>query len=226
MKRFGYILLVHFALFLVPSCSMTALQPLQTDKSEIQSRPVCETSFIGFKNLKVSKKMFKTFLGEMTSAKIADDNSAFYSGDFSMEELSRYRDNTHSYATYIDVDKFYYTHNDAVDDREGLEIAGWCVAACTVFTLFPVYVPMFCCARKNSSLISMVGHFNIVVFDISSRECVCTIPVDIEREDKYKGQYAHKNTNMEEVDLYYQTLLSNALIEGYEKAEDFIKSHR
>ena len=117
-----------------------------------------------------------------------------------------------------------YSHSDAVHDNPDMEFAGWFIGGFTCFTLFPVYVPLLCCADKNDCEIALKGEYILYVYDTEKKEIIFTSPFEINEKDIYKGQYSHKNTDQKTVNEQYKNILYNTMLEQYAGAYDYVKS--
>ena len=152
MKNYKFLSLL-LVLCLALSRCMTALNvPLVQQKSQSFGKEKFE--FIGFKNLPTKNKVLNDFGVELERAHIAVNRQDFYMGVYSFQELEVYK-STMRYVSFVDVEQISSTYNDGVSDNNGLAVGGWLVAGFTVFTLFPVYVPMICCADKNECELSV-----------------------------------------------------------------------
>lgn len=83
---------------------------------------------------------------------------------------------------------------------------------------------MMCCADANECLIALKGTYQLYVYDTKEKKVVLTQPITVEQTDRYKGQFTHKETDQEEVNKHYRTILYNALLENYAHAYDFVQN--
>lgn len=218
MKRISYLICLCVAV-LFCSCH-TALQVTQVQRN----MPIMQKAnmeFIGFKNMNRNNPMFKEFGADLERSNIVLNKQNFYMGIYSLQELETYKSSMR-YITFIDVVRHTYSHSDAVHDNPDMEYAGWFIAGFTVFTLFPVYVPLLCCADKNDCQITMKGEYILYVYDTQKKEVVFSSPIEISEDDIYKGQYSHKNTNQKEVNERYKNILYNTLYEHYVNAYNHV----
>lgn len=218
MKR-----IIYLALTAVVLCSChTALHVTEVSRKSFQKEsPTME--FIGFKNLNRNSPMFKDFGGDLERNGIALNKQNFYMGVYSLQELETYK-SSKRYVTFVDVVRHTYSHSDAVHDNSDMEFAGWFIAGFTCFTLFPVYVPLLCCADKNDCEIALKGEYILYVYDTEKKEIIFTSPFEINEKDIYKGQYSHKNTDQKTVNEQYKNILYNTMLEQYAGAYDYVKS--
>lgn len=128
------------------------------------------------------------------------------------------------YITYIDVLNQNYTWRDDIYDDICLYTAGWIVAGGSVFTLFPIYVPLLCAADKNFCEILLQCEYNIVVYDTEAEKIVFTKLVMIDKKDVYEGQYSYKKTDDETIRTQYNNIIYNAILNGYSDAWDYINN--
>lgn len=180
----------------------------------IQKEP--KMDFIGFKNMSKYNEIIANFSSDLQNLQIAEDRTKFYLGHYDLQELSAYSGN-HRYISFIDVIKQRYTHSDRVDDNYDMELAGWLIGGLTCFTLVPVYVPLMCCYKGNTTEIVIDVEYNIYVYDTKKNEVVKVESVIINQKERLDGRYSHKNTNVKEVNTHYKTIISNKLLEAYEK---------
>ena len=173
MKRLFYLAV---AAILFSSCH-TALHVTSVQRN-YQTMASPNMEFIGLKNMNKNNPMFKDFGGDLERANIALNKQNFYMGMFSLQELETYK-STKRYITFVDVVRHTYSHSDAVHDNPDMEFAGWFIAGFTVFTLFPVYVPLLCAADKNDCQIALKGEYVLYVYDTVKKEVVFTSPFEI-----------------------------------------------
>lgn len=214
---FGLLVALLFSSCHTALVGVNTIQPIQC----VQSKANME--FIGFKNARRNDVLLKDFGAELERNNIALNRQGFYMGVYSLQELETYK-STMRYLSFIDVVSQSYSKNDAIKDNDGLAIGGWLIAGLTCFALFPVYVPMMCCADANECLITLKGDYQLYVYDTKEKKIVLTQPITVEQSDRYKGQFTHKETDQEEVNKHYRTILYNALLENYAHAYDFVRN--
>ena len=220
MKRHFFITLTIG--MILCSCSTPIKSIKSADYIHI-SPPTQNMEFIGIKNIRRNHPNFINFGSLLENNNIALDRQDFYAGEFSLQELEAYKPSKR-YIAYIDVVKHYFTHNDSIHDRNGLEIAGWIIAGCTGFTLLPVYIPMICAANGNDCLVKLDCEFKIHVYDSVKKEIILSSPVSVNKEDMYRGQYSHKQTDRMALNEYYKRTIQNVLLEHFVKVNNFIKN--
>ncbi len=186
--------------------------------------------FLGFKNSYTTdsefldkKPFFAAFGNKIEGYNIAVNRSDFYTGVYSFSEMERYHA-TRRYVSFIEVLKHQDSYNDMIGEKKGLRIGGAIVAGITVFTLFPVYLPMLLCADGNECLLSLHGEYKLYVYDTEAREIVYANLFRIDDEVRCKGQYAHKKTDKEAVKEYTETVFFNALRDEYERAYLYLEN--
>lgn len=226
MKKF-YSILSVFALIVcslsLSSCKTTALTVSGTKLQQIDNFGDEAMEFIGFKNLNKNNLFAKNYGQTLERVHLAVNKQDYYMGIYSLQELSAYKSDKR-YVAFVDVIKHQYSYNDNIDYNEGLALGGWFVAGFTVFTLFPVYVPMICAAHKNTCLITLNGSYVLYLYDTVKKEVALTIPMEINVQDKYKGQYLHKDTDKTAVQEHYRNMLFNLWNENFIKAYRFIEN--
>lgn len=218
MKRLFYLAV---AAILFSSCH-TALTVSQVSRQSFQ-QPSPNMEFIGLKNMNKNNPMFKEFGSDLERANIALNKQNFYMGMFSLQELETYK-STKRYITFVDVVRHTYSHSDAVHDNPDMEFAGWFIAGFTIFTLFPVYVPLLCAADKNDCQVVLKGEYVLYVYDTKKKEVVFTSPFEINESDIYTGQYSHKNTDQKAVNERYKNILYNTLLAQYAQAYNYVNT--
>lgn len=222
MKTIKKIAILFVSIFLLSSCStaLQGVQPVARTQSHFGQENM---EFIGFKNMRRGDILLKDFGIELERRHIAVNRQKFYMGVFSLQELEIYKSSMR-YITFVDVIKQSYTKNDAISYNDALDVCGWVIAGITCFALFPVYVPMLCAANGNDCQIILNGEYYLYVYDTVKKEIVLTTPLEIKKQDIYKGQYAHKDTDQEAVNDRYRNLLYNALLDTYSNAYNFVKN--
>lgn len=203
------------------SCKHTALVVPSLPLTQYEQFGKENMEFIGFKNLNRNNLFVKEYGQCLERAHIAINKQSYYMGIYSLQELATYNSDKR-YVAFVDVIKQQYSYNDEIADKEGLYTAGWVIAGVTVFTLFPVYVPMICCANKNECLITLNGSYMLYIYDTKDKEVALTIPMDINIQERYDGQYLHEATNKVEVQDRYRNMLYNLWNENFIKAYDFV----
>ena len=220
MKLF-WLLICVCASLLFCSCH-TALQVAQVQRNT-PNMEKANMEFIGFKNINKHNIMFKDFATDLERSQIALNKQNFYMGVYSLQELETYKSSLR-YITFIDVVRHAYSHNDAVHDKPGLELAGWFIGGLTVFTLVPVYVPMLCAGNQNECQIKLKGEYNLYIYDTEKKEIVYNSQIELNEDDIYQGQYSHKKTDKKAINERYKNILYNTLLEHYAKAYNYIAS--
>lgn len=216
---------------LFSSCR-TALQ----FSSNVQRRPFEfgkePMEFLGFKNSYTTdsefldkKPFFATFGNKIESYNIAVNRSDFYTGVYSFAEMERYHA-TKRYVSFIEVLKHKDVYNDRAGEKKGLMIAGAVIAGVTVFTLFPVYLPMLLCAEGNQCLLSLHGEYKLYVYDTQEKEIVYANLFRIDDEVLCKGAYTHRKTDHEAVREYTETIFFNGLRDEYERAYRYLENRQ
>lgn len=214
MKNF---LFICVSVFLLSSCQ-TALQIVDAiPQKSITCNNNDQIEFIGFKNLRKNDTICKNFGVELEKEEIAINSQNTYVGDFSMEHLLN-NPTSARYVSYIEVLKHRYIKNDSYQDHEMRRFWGWYIASCSLFTLFPVYIPLLCTADNNKCEITFDGEYCLYIYDKQQNEIVYKKSITVFEEKVYKGEYLHKNTDRKMVDIRYQRLLYNALLDGYSEA--------
>lgn len=206
------------------SCKTTALTVTSTPLQQIENFGNEKMEFIGFKNLNKNNLFTKNYGQTLEHVHLAVNKQDYYMGIYSLQELSAYKSDKR-YIAFVDVVKHQYTYNDHIDYNEGLALGGWLVAGLTVFTLFPVYVPMICSAHKNTCLVTLNGSYVLYLYDTEKKEVALTLPMEINVQDKYKGQYMHKNTDKTAVQEHYRNMLFNLWNENFVKAYNFVEQN-
>lgn len=222
MKKINF-LLVALSFITLTSCH-TALQVAQNPLKTVSGYTEEKMEFIGFKNLNKNNLFAKNYGQELERARIATNKQDYYMGIYSLQELAAYK-STKRYVAFVDVVKQQYSYNDAIEDKDGLAIGGWFIAGFTCFTLFPVYLPMICCADKDVCQITLNGSYVLYVYDTENKEVALTLPMEINVQERYKGQYLHKETNKQAVQERYRNMLFNLWNEYFEKAYRFIEDN-
>ena len=208
---------------MLPSCKTTALTVSGTKLQQIDVFGNEMMEFIGFKNLNKNNLFAKNYGQTLERVHLAVNKQDYYMGIYSLQELSAYKSDKR-YVAFVDVIKHQYTCNDNIDYNEGLALGGWLVAGFTVFTLFPVYVPMLCAAKKNTCLVTLNGSYVLYLYDTEKKEVALTIPMEINVQDRYKGQFLHKDTDKAAVQEHYRNQLYNLWNENFVKAYRFIEN--
>jgi len=222
MKKL-YFVFILISTFILTSCH-TALQvtpnPLNTTDGYSQE----QMEFIGFKNLNKNNLFAKNYGQELERARIAINKQDYYMGIYSLQELAAYK-STKRYVAFVDVIKQQYSYNDAIDDNPDMAMSGWFIAGFTVFTLFPVYLPLICCADKDACLMTLNGSYVLYLYDTKKKEVALTLPMEINVQEKYKGQYLHKDTDKKAVQERYHNMLFNLWNEYFIKAYRYIEEN-
>lgn len=208
------ILFICVSIFFLSSCQ-TALQIVDiTPQRTISCNDKIQMEFIGFQNIRKNDAICKNFGTELEKQGVVINHQKTYSGDFSIESLLSYPTSSR-YISYIEVLKHRYVKNDSYQDNEMRKFWGLYIASCTLFTLFPVYIPLLCTGDKNKCEITYDGEYCLYIYDKQKNELVYKKPIEVFEEKVYKGEYLHKKTDREMVDAHYQRLLYNALLDGY-----------
>ncbi|MBR1787153.1 MAG: hypothetical protein IJ756_08375 [Paludibacteraceae bacterium] len=208
---------------LFSSCKTTALTVSGTKLQQIDNFGNETMEFIGFKNLNKNNLFAKNYGQTLERVHLAVNKQDYYMGIYSLQELSAYKSDKR-YVAFVDVIKQQFSCNDNIDYNEGLALGGWLVAGFTVFTLFPVYVPMICSAKKNTCLVTLNGSYVLYLYDTEKKEVALTIPMEINVQDRYKGQFLHKDTDKAAVQEHYKNQLFNLWNENFVKAYRFIEN--
>lgn len=222
INKFHLILSLCGIALLLSSCS-TALRGVQSVPRMQQQFGTENMEFIGFKNISRNNVMLRDFGTELEHNHIAINKQNFYMGTYSLQELETYK-STMRYVTFVDVIKQSYTQNDMIDYKYGMEVTGWIIAGLSCFSLFPVYIPMICCAEGNSCQINLNYECQLYVYDTLKKKMVVTTPIEIKQSDLYKGQFNNKHTDQETVNERYKNILFNTLLEIYANAYNFVKN--
>ena len=188
--------------------------------------------FLGFKNSYTTdseflekKPFFATFGNKIEGYNIAVNRSDFYTGVYSFAEMERYHA-TKRYVSFIEVLKHKDQYNDQIGEKKGLMIGGAIVAGITVFTLFPVYLPMLMAAKGNECLLSLHGEYKLYVYDTEEHEIVYANMFRIDDEVRCKGTYAHQKTDKQAVKEYTETVFFNGLRDEYERAYRYLENRQ
>ncbi len=211
----------NILIFLITAslCSCTTPLTITNVDYYTNTKEAPKMEFIGFQNISPHNYFVKNFGAELEKQNFAFNSQSSYFNDIDLQNLSLYK-TKNRYISFINVEKHIYVHNDAIKDNESLEVAGWCVAGVTAFALFPIYVPMLCCANKNICEISLIGKYQIFIYDSQKKEIVSTTPIDIRITDTYDGQYSHKKTDRSSIDNHYKNVFQHQLLETYAKIYD------
>lgn len=221
MKNYKFLSLLVVLGLALSSCKTALNVPLVQQKSQLFGKEKFE--FIGFKNLPTKNTTLKDFGVELERAHIAVNRQDFYMGVYSFQELKEYK-STMRYVSFVDIEQISSTYNDGVNDNNSLYLWGWFTAGFTVFTLFPVYVPMICCADKNECELSVRLKCKLYVYDTVKQEIVLTSPIDYKWSEIYKGQYSHKNTDQDAISDSNQARIYNELLDHYARAYNYIET--
>ena len=186
--------------------------------------------FLGFKNSYTTdsefldkKAFFRKFGNKVEGYNIAVDRSDFYTGVYAFAELERYKA-TKRYVSFIEVLSHKDTYDDTVGENKGMMIAGAVIAGVTVFTLFPVYLPLLAASKGNQCKLSLHGEYKLYVYDTQGKEIVYANPFRIDDEIICKGQYNHAKTNKDAVNEYTETVFFNSLLEEYQRAYNYLNN--
>lgn len=216
-------IIVLIATILLTSCH-TALQVAQYPVNTLHHVNSENMEFIGFKNLNRNNLFSKDYGVELERARIAVNKQNYYMGIYSLQELATYKSEKR-YVAFVDVVKHQYSYNDGIEDNEGLAIGGWFIAGFTCFGLFPVYIPMILCADKNTCLMTLYGSYVLYLYDTEKKEVALALPMEINVQEKYTGQYLHKETNKTAVQERYRNMLYNLWNEYFMKAYRFLEDN-
>lgn len=209
MKRIFYYLC---AICLFTSCH-TPLQVTTIERvTPLLEKPKME--FIGMRNMSRNYAMLRDFGEYLEQSNIALNRQSFYFGTFSLTELEKYSSSMR-FVTFLDVVKHGYARNDGINDNYDMWLSGVLIASFSFGTLFPIYVPLLCTSNKNDCQIILNGEYNLVVYDTKEHKIVYSIPIKLNINDDYKGQYYHKKTDTNTVDTHYKNILFNTLMEKY-----------
>lgn len=228
-KQRSFMGMLLIAAFLLSSCT-SALQ--FTNNAVRKSLPYGHEpmEFLGFKNSYTTdseflnkKEFFRSFGNKIEGYNIAVDRTDFYTGVYSFAEMERYHA-TKRYISFIEVLKHEDTYDDTVGDNQGMMLGGAFVAGFTLFTLFPVYVPLMVCAEGNKCNLKLHGEYKLYVYDTKLKEIVYANMFHIDDEVLCKGQYSHKKTDRAAVKEYTETVFFNALLDEYKHAYDYLEN--
>ena len=222
-KHFLLALVAIVAVMGFSSCS-TALQFTNNAVRRTMEYGHEPMEFLGFKNSYTTdseflnkKPFFQAFGNKIEGYNIAVNRADFYTGVYSFSEMERYHA-TRRYVSFIEVLKHQDTYDDTVGDRPGLMLGGAFVAGFTLFTLFPVYVPMMVCAEGNQCRLILHGEYKLYVYDTVENEIVYANLFQIDDEVLCKGQYSHKKTDRQAVKEYTETVFFNSLLDESQRA--------
>lgn len=216
MKKFGYFVYLLVVVFLLPACkTYTAVSVSNIEPYFVQQKSP-KMDFLGFKNLSRYNELMINFGEDLQKMQIAEDRTKFYLGRFDLQELSSYSGN-HRYISFVDVIRQSYTHSDIVDDNLDMKLAGWLIGSLTCFTLVPVYVPLLCCYKGNTTEIVLNAEYNLCVYDTEKKALVKSETISINQTERLNGRYSHKETNQKAINLHYKTILRNNLLEAFAK---------
>lgn len=209
MKR---ILIYLCTIGLFASCH-TPLQVTTIERvTPLLQKPKME--FIGLRNLSRNNAMLRDLGDDLERSNIAINRQSFYIGTFSLSELEKYSSSMR-FVTFLDVVKHNYSRNDGINDNYDMWLSGVIIASFSLGTLFPIYVPLLCNWDKNDCQIILNGEYNLVVYDTKEHKIIHSIPIEININEDYKGQYYHKKTDKNAVDTHYKNILFNTLMEQY-----------
>lgn len=204
---------------LLSSCS-TALHVASVQPSYApHSKPKME--FIGFKNIAKNHFLLGKFGAELERQGIAQNRQDFYMGVYSLQELDVYKSSMR-YVAFADISNVYSQYDDNIRDKQDLFTAGWIVAGITCFTLFPVYVPMVLAANQNYCQLDVCCNCTMYIYDTLAKEIVLSVPVAYRDTQVFKGQYRHKETDVNAVTERARTLIYNELLTYFDRAYRFI----
>lgn len=226
MKK--YFLVLLGVLFVFSSCKtplyladITSVKNQPIENTAIFANHCADVEFIGTKGVSKNHPFIKFLGNKLEKSGLARNSQMFYSGLFSIEDINAYHSKCR-YVTYLDLSVIKYMTSDDIDYNDNLEFAGIMVMSLTLFTLIPVYVPMLCCANKNTCQIDVEINGNIIVYDTEKKEIVYTIPIFVSKSDYLKGKYYHKKTDRDAIDKYYLSLFDAAVFQGYATLYDIM----
>lgn len=205
---------------ILTSCQ-TALQVAQCPINTLSYTQDKNIEFIGFKNLNRNNVLAKDYGAELERTGIAVNKQNYYMGVFSLQELEIYK-SSKRYVAFVDVTKHQFSNNDAIEDNAMMHLAGWITAACSGFALFPIYVPLICCSDRNKCLMTLKGSYVLYVYDTETKAIALSIPMEIDVQEKYIGQFFHKSTDKIAVQERYRNMLYNLWTEYFMKASRFL----
>lgn len=208
------------AILLLASCS-TALQ-VASVKPAGNTYNKENMEFIGFKNAKKNHHLLKNFGAELERHRIALNRQEYYMGVYSLQELETYK-STMRYVSFVDISNLHNTWNDSIYDKDGLALGGWIIAGATCFTLFPVYIPMICAAKKNYCQLDVMCNCTLQIYDTHKKEIVLSIPMEFRDTQVLKGQYSHKRTDRESITERGRNMLYNEFFKYFDKAYRFLE---
>ncbi|MCQ2340224.1 MAG: hypothetical protein MJZ79_05550 [Paludibacteraceae bacterium] len=216
MKKHLCLICLMAVFYVLPSCkTYTAVSVNTIEPYSVQQKSP-KMDFLGFKNLSRYNELMVNFGEDLQKTQIAEDRTKFYLGRFDLQELSSYSGN-HRYVSFVDVIRQNYTHSDIVDDNLDMKLAGWLIGSLTCFTLVPVYVPLLCCYKGNTTEVVLNAEYNLCVYDTEKKALVKSETISINQTERLNGRYSHKETDKKAVNLHYKTLLRNKLLEAFEK---------
>ena len=219
MKNYKFIPILVIMSLAFSSCKTALNVPLVQKRQQLFGQERME--FIGFKNLPAKNKALADFGIELERAHIAVNRQDFYMGVYSFQELEVYKASMR-YVSFVDIEQISSTYNDGINDNNSLRTWGWFTAGFTVFTLFPVYIPMICCADKNECQLVVHLKCKLYVYDTVKKEIVLTSPIDFHWAEIYKGQYLHKDTDQEAINESNQARIYNELLDHYVRAYNYL----
>ena len=213
MKYTLHTLAVSLFVFLLSSCKTTAISVSTIEPIQVHQQ-VPKMDFLGFQNMKRQDFFTQDFGNILATNNIADNKQDYYLGEFDLADLSNYKSN-HKYISFINVERQYFGHSDAIADNNDMYLAGWIIALSTIFTLFPVYVPLMCAYKKNVCEISCKAEYVLYVYDTNMHQICDTRRISINECDRMEGQYSHRDTDRKQVNLHYKTIIQNKLLEAF-----------
>lgn len=213
-------LIVIVATIILTSCQ-TALQVAQYPLNTLNYTKNENIEFIGFKNLNRNNILAKDYGVELERTGIASNMQNYYMGVFSLQELATYK-SSKRYIAFVDVIKHQFSNNDAIEDSSSMHLAGWITAALSGFSLVPIYVPLICCSDRNKCLMTLRGSYVLYIYDTQTKEIVINLPMEIDVQEKYTGQFFHKSTDKLAVQERYRNMLYNLWNEYFMKASRFL----
>ncbi|MBQ0119352.1 MAG: hypothetical protein KBS42_06290 [Bacteroidales bacterium] len=216
MRKYFYLICLLVVAYLLPACkTYTAVTVSNIEPYSVQQKSP-KMDFLGFKNLSRYNELMVNFGEDLQKMQIAEDRTKFYLGRFDLQELSSYS-GSHRYVSFVDVIRQNYTHSDIVDDNRDMELAGWLIGGLTCFTLVPVYVPLLCCCKGNTTEVVLNAEYNLCVYDTEKKTLVKSETISINQTERLNGRYSHKETNQKAINLHYKTILRNNLLEAFAK---------
>ena len=146
---------------------------------------------------------------------IAVDESYAYFGIYSFQELANFK-NVKRYITFIEVSKFHF---DIKENSWGKIYGGTILCS---FGLFAIGIPVLCV--PSTTKLRMDAVFNIYVYDTKTQTIRYQDAINLNRLDKFKGRFKEDETLNAPVYEFYETVVTNALLEKYSQVRQLVLS--